>query len=75
MIEKEELALEPTADMYMRAHTHYQSKLLNRSMEGLRGWREKQLEKRELELTRFHIARTVFHKKLCARVSCIATVI
>ena len=69
------MALEPTADMYMTAHTHYQSKLMTRSMEGLRDWREKQREKRKLELTRFQIARTVFHKKLCARVGMLSNTV
>ncbi|KAI6656364.1 F-box/LRR-repeat protein 13-like [Oopsacas minuta] len=68
LIEKEEQALEPSADMYMTAYTHYKTKLLTDSMLGFRQWRVRQIEKRRVEQIRFHMARSVFNKKLCARV-------
>ena len=71
MIEKEEKALEPTADMYMTAHAHYQAKLLTNSMLAFREWREKQVVKRTAEQSRFKAARAVFSQKLCVRV-CVA---
>lgn len=71
LIEKEEKALEPTADMYMTAHTHYQTKLLTNSMFAFREWRERQLLKRTAEQSRFKVARAVFNQKLCVRV-CVA---
>ena len=68
LIEKEERALEPSLDMYMRAYNHYQSKLTRLSMQAFREWRVERIQKRKQEQLLFSQARAVFYRKLSARV-------